>query len=215
MFDLEAALREWRSKARVYSLSATELDELEDHLYSAYLAHRKRGTAPGEAFAVALRTLGEVEHVSAEYRKVRTVTWIRLLKASWAAFGMAFLLPVVDGGVTLVQPDLGEGLLPGFQAIRFALEEGGWYAISALTNVFMVATMWHVTTLGRMPAAFLGVAVFGSALLNALWLTEYGAFTDLRVGYYLWWASFGLASAALLIRARALSRTSAPSVVAT
>jgi len=155
-----------------------------------------------------------VEHVSSEYQEVRSLTWHRLLKASWAAFGMAFLLPVVDGGITLLQPDLSEGLLPGFQAIRVALEEGGWYASSALTNVFMVATMWRVNALGRMPAALLGVALSGSALLNALWLTEF-AFAELRVGYYLWLASFGLAAAALLMRTHALPRNSASLGVAT
>ena len=214
MFELDSALREWRKTARRYSLSATELDELEDHLCSTYFAHVERGTVPGEAFATALQALGEVEHVSSEYRKVRSLSWLRLLKASWAAFAVAFLLPVADGGITLLHPDLGEGLLPGFQAIRVALEEGGWSTFSALTNALMLATMWRVSALGRMPISVLGMAVLASAFLNGWWLTEMNPISDLRVGYFLWWASFGLASAALLVRARALWRSSVRALLA-
>ncbi len=59
------------------------------------------------------------------------------------------------------QAHLGEGLLPGFQAIRVALEEGGWSMFSALTNLMMLATMWRVSGLGRRPilALVMGKAV--------------------------------------------------------
>lgn len=214
MFELDSALREWRKTAQRHSMSTTELDELEDHLCSTYSAHVERGTAPGDAFATALRTLGTVEQVSAEFRKVRSMTWLRLLKSSWAIFAVAFLLPVADGGITLLDPDLGEGLLPGFQAIRVALEEGGWSTFSALTNLMMLATMWRVSALGRRPIFALGLVVLASALLNGWWLTEMDPILDLRVGYYMWWASFGLASTGLLIRARALSRSSLRAVLA-
>ncbi len=195
-------------------MSATELDELEDHLCSTYHAHLERGTAPGHAFATALRALGSVEQVSSEYRKVRSTTWLRLLKSSWAVFAVAFLLPVADGGITLLDPDLGEGLLPGFQAIRVALEEGGWSTFSALTNLMMLATMWRVSGLGRRPIFALGMVALASALLNGWWLTEMDPISDLRAGYYMWWASFGLASTGLLMRARALCGSSIRALLA-
>ena len=205
MFDPEVALREWRQTARGYSLSTNELDELEDHLHSTYLAHQTSATSPAEAFGIALRALGTAEQVSSEYRKVRSHTWIRLLKAGWAAFAVAFLLPVVDGGITLLDPELGEGLLPGFQAFRFAVtgEEGAVGVLSALTNVLMLATMWRATALGRQRAVLLGVALSAAALLNGWWLTVADPIAELRVGYYVWWSSFGFVSAAVLLRARA------------
>lgn len=214
MFSLEAALQEWRTTARRYSLSANELDELEDHLQSVYVARRDRGEAPGEAFAFALRSLGGLGEVSREYRKVRRLTWHRLLEAGWIAFAAAYLLPVVDGGITLLEPNLSEGLLPGFQAIRVAMEEGGWYAVSALTNVLLLRTMWRADDLGRIPSLLLGVALSASTLLNCVWLMEMDAISELRIGYYLWWGSFGLASSALLLRARELGRLSASSEIA-
>lgn len=210
MFDLDAALRDWRRTARACSLSAGELDELEDHLRSSYVAHRERGKTPREAFAISLRTLGAMEQVASEYRKVRGLTWRRLLKVGWAMFAVAFLLPVVDGGISLTEWNLSEGLLPGFQAIRVAMEEGGWYGLSALTNLLMLATMWRGKDTGGARALLLGVAMSGSAVLNGvLWLPEFGL--DLRPGYYLWWTSFALAAAALVIRARALGWWSLPS----
>ena len=215
MFDVETALREWRKTARGYSMSAAELDELEDHLHSTYVAHRRRGTAPAEAFATALRALGAVEQVSSEYRKVRGLTWHRLLKAGWAAFAVAFLLPVADGGITLLEPELEAWLLPGFQAIRLAFEEGGVARLTAMTNVLMLSTMGLATASGRRRAMLLGIVVAASALLNGWWLTEMHPVEDLRAGYYIWWASFGLVSAALLMRARVLAQRPAPSAVAT
>ena len=215
MFDVEAALREWRKTGRAHSMSAADLDELEDHLHSTYLAHQKRGSAPAEAFATSLRALGAVEQISSEYRKVRGLAWPRLLKTGWAAFAVAFLLPVVDGGITLLQPELEAWLLPGFQAISVAFEEGGVARLTVLTNVLMLASMWLATASGRRRAMLLGVAAAASALLNGWWLTEMHPVEDLRVGYYMWWASFAFVSTALLMRARVLGKESAPTVVTT
>lgn len=214
MFDLEAALRDWRTTARRHSLSGYELDELEDHLHSAYLMHVNRGRSPSQAFAEALRGLGPVHRISQEFRKLPGRAWRRLLKSSWAMFAVAFFLPVVDGGITLLSPDLGEGLLPGFQAIRSALEEGGWYSISALTNLVMLATLWRSAEMGRRRTLVLAGTMMAAAVLNAvIWLPEVGA--DLRVGYFLWSGSFGLAAAGLLARVRGLGWKSLLPTVAT
>lgn len=214
MFELESALREWRKTGQRYSLTATDLDELEDHLYSSYLVQVDRGIVPAEAFAKALRALGSVEQVSSEYRKVRSTTWLRLLKASWAAFALAFFLPVVEGGITLSDPNLREGILPGLQAIRAAWADGGWSTFSALTNVVMLATMWRVSALGRSRTTVLAAVAVASVFLNGLWLTELNALSELRPGYYLWWTSFGLASGGLLLRARSLWQTTTKALLA-
>jgi len=212
MFDLESSFREWRKTARRCGLSSTELDELEDHLHCTYLAHRERGAAPGAAFATALRSLGAVQTMSLEYRKVRSLTWQRLLHASWVAFAAAFFLPVAHGGITLFDLNLSEGLLPGFEAIRVALEEGGWCALSAFTNALMLATMWRPSALTRVQVSALAAAGVASTLLNGWWLTT--GISDLGPGYFLWFASFGLASAGLVMRARALLRGSIRALLA-
>ena len=210
MFDLEAAVRGWRSLAREYPLSTTDLDELEDHLRSTYLAHRTQGRRAVEAWAIALRALGTAEELSSEYRKVRGQTWLWLLRAGWVAFVVAFFLPVADGGITLLDPELAEGLLPGFQAFRVAItgEEGIVGVLSAVTNVLMLVTMWRATALGRKGVVLLGIVVSVSALLNGWWLSVMDPVADLRIGYYMWWVSFGLVSSALLMRARVLAQSS-------
>lgn len=214
MFDLESAFREWRATARRHSLSGHELDELEDHLHSTYLVHLQRGRSSGEAFGEALRALGTIEQVSREYRKLPGRGWRRVMKAGWAMFAVAFFLPVVDGGVTLLSPNVGEGLLPGFQAIRLAIEERGWYSISALTNLLMLGTMWRTANLSRTRTLALTVGITAAVLLNAVvWIPEMGA--DLRPGYYAWWGSFGLAAVGLFSRLRAFGWKSLLSAVAT
>lgn len=213
MFDIVDALREWRKTARGCGLSVAEIDELEDHLYSAYVAHRERGECASDAFVAALRTLGAMEHVSSEYRKVRSDKWRGLLEAGWVVFIFSFFLPVVDGGITLFDGNVREGLLPGFQAIRLALEEGSWYAVSALTNALMLATMWRVTELPRTCVALLAGAMCGSTLLNGWWLLAMNGTSELRAGYFLWLVGFGLASVALWARVRSLAWKTSASVV--
>lgn len=214
MFDLDEALRAWRTAARRHALSGSELDELEDHLHSAYLAHVKRGSTPRRAFAEALRGLGPAHRISQEFRKLPGRAWRRLLRASWAMFAVAFFLPVVDGGITLLSPDLGEGLLPGFQAATLAFAEGGWYALSALTNLVMLGSMWRPAHAGRRRTMVLCGTMIAAAVLNAaIWLPEVG--TDLRIGYFLWSGSFGLAAAGLLARLQRLGWRSLLPTVAT
>ncbi len=211
MFDLEAAIRGWRRVMEGRSLSATELDELEDHLRSTYASHEERGVAPAEAWAVSQGAIGSPRELAEEYRKVRSLTWLRLLRVGWAVFVLAFFLQVHEGGITVLEWHPEDGLLPGFQAFHVAITEPGVAgALSALTNFLMLATMWRVTAQSRTRIILLAVTVSASAVLNGWWLSWEDPVEDLRIGYYMWWASFALASAALAMRARALAVKAAP-----
>jgi hypothetical protein len=116
-------------------------------------------------------------------------------------FVVAWLTPVHEYGTTLAQ-----GGLPGWEAFRVALaplwhlpdfETTNWYwsiitVVSALTNLLFVAALahmvWRPGTYGR---AVCWVLVAATAI-NTSWFVFGDDRGDLRLGYFLWVASFAL-----------------------
>lgn len=138
----------------------------------------------------------------------------RALVGVWAAYAVAWAVPVVEGGVTLP-----EGL-PGWQAFRAAASplwpyEGvryeTWYwailaVASAASNLLMIATPWLARFGHAQPPRRVGAAAAMTAfLVNGHWFALRGGSEDLRIGYYLWWFSFS-AVAWLLWRASSHER---------
>jgi len=135
-----------------------------------------------------------------------------LISSAWAAHLTAWFLPVVKGEVTFP-----EGL-PGWQAFRVASSpvwpyEGigidGWYNAllctmsAATTLLFVLGSVWVVwlgsRTVRRVSA---WIAAF-SFVLNAHWFVLFGSDRlDLRIGYFLWWFSFGLLALGLFLLSR-------------
>ncbi len=123
-------------------------------------------------------------------------------------FAIAWFLPVHEYGKTLPQT------LPGWEALLVALSPN-WdgdparrYAAalsvaSALTNLIPVllsfACCWRSERLIRL-AGWACLISFG---LNAQWILNDGS--GLRMGYYLWWLSFGVLGLACLLPANKLS----------
>ena len=132
-----------------------------------------------------------------------------LMLAAWTAFVVAWFLPVIDvpvieGGGTLVK-----GVLPGWQAFRIALAvdpSSSWLGstlsiAAALTNALMLVSpvVLLAAPAGRPIAPWLGWGFVAATLLDLVWvwppMAPRGA---LRVGYWLWVGSFGLAALTLL-----------------
>ncbi len=212
MFDLDAAVRRWRDELAGHrSLSAADLDELEDHVRCAYDSLVGRGVEAAEAWALAREGIGAPADLSAEFRRADGVVWRRLLGVGWAMFALSFFLPVHRYGDTLFHVSLGDGLLPGIQALLVALQGGVYGIASALTNALMLLTAWKVSDRGRAQVAALAWATTAAFLLNAAWLWSFDTFlVDLRVGYFAWWTSFGVVAAALTLRAHALTPAADP-----
>ena len=133
-----------------------------------------------------------------------------LLSASIAVYVVAWLLPVAEGGTTL-----GEGGLPGWEALVIALSplwdsgarDSWWGAtlpvLSGLTNGWF---LFSVAALSRRRVAPQRVLLWGSilaVLLNAYWFMAFDDASDLRVGYYMWLASFVLLAGTAYRTARA------------
>ena len=112
---------------------------------------------------------------------------------------LAWLLPVADGGTTLL-----EGGVPGWEAFRVALApvwpyegfaNGNFFMDllsvgSALTNFVFIAAL-AVLSLGPRTASrgvFWGL--LSAALLNAHWFVLVDERSDLFIGYYMWVGSF-------------------------
>jgi hypothetical protein len=209
MFEIETAIREWRvTLQRQLVLSPEALDELEDHLRAEYQTHTAAGESPARAFTLARDRLGQPTDLAGEFQKVEPMVWRHLLGAGWVLFVVSFFLPAHVASFTLFNIDLGRGVLPGVEAFFLALggEAGVVGLMSALTNAVMLATpFWW----SRRRSNFLWgltAAVLAAAIMNGWWLFYIDPMAELRIGYYLWWASFMFVGSGLAMRARLVTR---------
>lgn len=139
-----------------------------------------------------------------------------LIAAALLVHALAWFLPVVREGVTLPHG------LPGWQAFRVAacavwpydgFKIDGWFGITlstlsaATTVLFVLGAAWVITVrAAKLSRVYAWIAV-GCFLVDAYWILTFGSdWLDLRVGYYLWWASFLLLAIALFRLSRALER---------
>lgn len=209
MFDLDLAVGEWRGRmARSRVLTRDDLDELEDHLRAAYdlEMHLTPALTPADAFDRARALIGGAETLAGEFAKVGGRVWRKLLHGAWAVFGVSWLLPVHRHGITVLDLDLSEGLLPGIQALHVAMSDPSQPVglLSGLTNLIVLATLWRIGDAGRSRVAALSALLFAGAVLNGWWFASSEPRGDLLAGYYAWVSSFALAGAGLALRARTL-----------
>ena len=134
----------------------------------------------------------------------------RVVTLAWLAYAIAWVVPVHKDGDRLPNG------LPGWQALRVAMNpvwpyEGDrseftyWGLLpvaSGLTNLVMVASLLMPSRRTRRQGLILAWASIVAVLLNAQWVLDKD-WTDLRVGYYLWWGSFLALGVGLLRAARA------------
>ncbi len=128
------------------------------------------------------------------------------LAAGLVMFATAWFLPVHQYGKTLPEA------LPGWEACLTALSPSWdtgnpaqWYAAtlsvaSALTNLLVVILCFAWRSRGRNVLPVMGCACMIAFGLNAQWFLDHRA--ELRIGYYLWWLSFGVLGLACLLRPR-------------
>jgi|SRR5690349_8548885 len=132
----------------------------------------------------------------------------RLIAAAFLVHAIAWFLPVAKDGVTL--PDG----LPGWQAFEMAASEVNkgrtdpWYFVvlatmSAVTTILFVLGAGWVIAMGsrrvRLASAWIAACAF---IINAHWFGLIPV-SKLRVGYFLWWASFLLLAIGLFRLSRA------------
>lgn len=128
-----------------------------------------------------------------------------------AIYSIAWFLPVAEGGSRY-----GDGVLPGWEALRVALSplwsyrefvtEGSVHSsvsvASGLTNVLFVAALVAMVQQrsGARSIWWIGAALLLAAVINAQWLVI--SPVALKAGYYCWLASFMLLGVGILLRPR-------------
>ena len=209
MFDVDGAIRRWRERQeREISLSPRELDELEDHLRARIDLEMELNAvlAPEQAFAIALRDLGEPLALSREFAKAGKPRWRRWLLAGWAMYGASWFLPVVDAPFF--------GIIRGYEMLERAGGVTGALLV-LFSNLAMVATAlvlwrarlsanrWLWRSVGAVGVSSLvwhaGGLVYGSIQRGDMSLLVPPV---LAVGFWTWTASYICVAAALRMRAK-------------
>lgn len=114
MFELNRELESWRKRfSRESRLQGDELEELESHLLELHEGLVQSGHSDHEAFALAIKRLGEPADIKAEYAKCRVTSSKRLWRAFWIAPLVAPVLLAVDMFVAgLLLSDSGDSGTP-------------------------------------------------------------------------------------------------------
>lgn len=222
MFDLEKAVRRWRTRLeRGSPLSPRELDELEDHLRARVDLELELNSAlaPARAFATARHELGRPAALSREFAKAGKARWRRWLFAGWAMYAASWFLPVYEFFLTTTY---------GYELFgQMALHDLPGAAVFLVANLAMAMTpaalrrgrpsraRWLRRWVGAVGACGMGmvvtVAVWGSISNGGVgWLLPPPPW----VGFYAWTASFLCVAKGLGLRAREWTSANSPEALA-
>lgn len=200
MFDLEAALTDWRADMeRAATLSPRQVDELEDHLRASIELELELDASltGARAFSLAREGIGEPAALSREFAKAGSPMWRRVLLVGCGMFAASWFLPAMSEET---------GHLWGWEAFLVALQWGSAWgvpvdvgSVSAVTNILMVFTMYRIGRIRPTRTRWLTWCVSGAAALNFLYWIR---MPDLAVGFWLWAGSFVLAASALWMQDR-------------
>jgi hypothetical protein len=78
MFDLDAAVGEWRRQLSAGGIGSSDvLDELEGHLREEIHAQERMGVSPGQAFEAAVQSMGHAGVLKTEFAKVSVIDGVQ------------------------------------------------------------------------------------------------------------------------------------------
>lgn len=223
MRDLDTEIRGWRKRQEgTSSLTAPELDELEDHLRARANLEMELMAAPNprRAFALARDGLGEEPALSREFARAGEPRWRKLMIAGWAMFGASLVTPAL----TFDLPAAADRYY-GYEVLRSHLSVSGFslYALPSFIVLLTIPTLWNARYLrSRWLAGLLGglVGVAGIVTLafgflfslrpEVILAAVFGnpgftfAVGSLGLGFWLKASSFLPVAIALLLRAQHL-----------
>lgn len=208
-FDLNEAIRRWRTNLEASpNLTPENISELEIHLRDSAAKLHTQGISEEEAFSLAVHRLGRGDQLDREYQKVNlkiqhASDWNRPLAfVAWALFAVSFLMPSY-AALPGYQCALAQTLFWS-QAIR-----GEWsaihYLLLTLPNLLMIASPFLLRRFTRDPRSLWWVRYSSFAATGLVWsflvlLLAHEERADLRVGSYVWAASFSFFSASTIWR---------------
>jgi len=135
MFDLNEQLEAWKqSFDNVEALESADIKELEQHVRDSIEALRSKGLSPEEAFAIAVRRVGDPRPLAAEFKKVNgNHIWAQ--RAFWMIVGflalrcVSFAVGAVAGAGQLVAAFAGAGAIT-LNATLVGLTSACWLGIA-------------------------------------------------------------------------------------
>jgi hypothetical protein len=196
MFDLEKAIADWRQRMVAAGLKTpVPLAELESHLRDEIERQVKAGLNEPQAFAVAVRELGQPAALKNEFQRAGANDWHHPVAwAAWGAFALSFGLPACG--------------FWGWQCACISAEAAFWpetwhdwadihITLLTLANLLMLASPFWLPRYSANPramkwlrgAGFVALALVWSWVLRAI-ISEAGAWKELQAGGYLWAVSF-------------------------
>jgi hypothetical protein len=229
VFELEDEIQSWRTRVeRSSSLSARELDELEDHLRARVSLELdlNPALAPAKAFTAALTALGEPKAISREFARAGRPRWRRFLLAGWGLYAVSFVLPAVilpaEAQVLGLQGQYGYEVF--WEGLTFP------NLFVALANLAMIGTLSALwTARSSKPRRFLrslqaignagiGLVTLGTGILQVVVPVSSPYYGPVYLGpaYWAFSTSFACVAVALWLRnkdsvsARPLSESSGP-----
>jgi len=168
MFDLERAIADWRREMRTAGLKASDLlDELENHLRDEIERQTRSGSAPEKGFQFAVRQIGSLPALQAEFAKAHYPAPGSLRKIAAVAYSVEVLaytalqmrllwksapasselwLGVAGLAVTLCAASAGWRLVPRMMSVisNQTLRSSMAIAGNLLTLVWMAIYAWLV-----------------------------------------------------------------------
>lgn len=199
MFDLEKAIAEWRRKMAAGGVNSPEiLDELESHLREDLAERINAGSNVREGFDRAVRQIGSASALKWEFIRagVRALNW-RFAIAAWTVFGVSFFLPSYSDGYF----SLWGWQCATSQSFIWGVGKLNWvdvhYELLTFANLVMLASPPLLFWFGRNACILRWTRALTLVSLILVWsfialFFIHEEWRDLRVGCFVWGASFAL-----------------------
>jgi hypothetical protein len=196
-FNLPAAFKDWRQRlAAQKGFSHDARRELEAHLLDLFSELRGGGLDDEKAFEAARKRIGELNAINREFKKAMKTTihhWAFGI-AAWAGFTISFFLPAYDqmpGWRAAILQDYfwPQAMQGNLLAVHYLLLTGA-NLVMVVSPFFMAWGKNDVRFVKWLRGLSLGAMTFVWLFLARLFGNHDG--NDLRIGCYLWAASFVL-----------------------
>jgi hypothetical protein len=196
MLDLEQSIAEWRRQMLAAGIKTpVPLEELEIHLREEIERQINLGSSEPKAFQISVQAIGQAKPLKIEFKKIDAQNWNRPLAwTAWILFAISFFLPAYADM-------LGWRCAAMAATAVFWAEfwHGDWFSIhlASLTfaNLLMIASPCLLPRFSGNKRALKWLRFSSFAALVLVWsfvlpLLAHADRKDLKIGCYVWTASF-------------------------
>lgn len=197
MFDLEQSIADWRKQMIAAGIKTpVPLEELEIHLREEIERQMRSELNEQNAFEISVQQIGQAKPLKTEFKKIDAENWNRPLAwSAWALFVASFFLPALGD-------DAPGWKCAGISATAVTWAEfwhGNWGTIYlaslTLANLLMIVSPFLLPQFSQNKRFLKWLRYSSFAALVLVWSyvllgIAYGGGKDLKVGCYVWTASF-------------------------